>query len=270
MYNKLVESAEAIKKIKPASPKVGITLGSGLGSFVDHIENQTIISYNDIPYFKKCSVEGHDGQLILGNISGIEVVAMKGRLHAYEGISMEEVVFPTRVLGMLGIENLILTNASGGISLDYKAGDIVMINDHINFIGTNPLAGPNIDKLGPRFPDMTFTYDKGLQEAFKKAANQMKYNLKSGVYAGVLGPTYETPAEIKMLRALGGDMVGMSTVPEAIAANHQGIKVGGLSCIANMAAGIEQKRLDHKDVKDQAIKVMETFSLLVKKSIENL
>ena len=270
MYEKLEQSAKYIQSLRSTSPKVGVILGSGLGAFVDKIEKQKVIPYSEIPHFKSPNVEGHEGRLILGDVEGVEIAVLQGRIHAYEGHSMEEVVFSTRVLATLGIENLILTNAAGGINLDYSPGDIVLIEDHINLTGKNPLIGPNKSELGPRFPDMSHAYHPDIKKAFMDSAKDMDSNLKSGVYAGLLGPTYETPSEIKMLRILGADMVGMSTVPEAIAANHFGVKVGGLSCITNMAAGIKDETLKHEDIKEQALKVMSFFSTLLTNAIKKI
>ena len=269
MYEKLGKAAQYIQSIKATKPKVGIVLGSGLGAFVEQIENKTIIPYNDIPFFKKTTVEGHEGRLILGKVNGIEIVVLQGRLHAYEGLPMEEVVFPVRLLSILGISSLILTNAAGGVNLNYRPGDLVLIRDHINLMGRNPLVGPNNNQMGPRFPDMTHTYNPKLCEILLNVSKSLGYEMKEGVYAGVLGPTYETPSEIKMIRILGGDMVGMSTVPEAIAANHLGLKVCGISCITNMGAGILNQTLKHEDIKDEALKVMADFTAILNKSIEN-
>lgn len=270
MFHLIAEAAEFIQKQKTSHPKVGIVLGSGLGAFVDGIEDPFVIPYSDIPNFHETTVEGHEGRLILGKVEGVEVIVQQGRLHAYEGLPMHEVVFPIRVMASLGIENLILTNASGGINLEFKAGDLVCIEDHINLMGRNPLIGPNLSELGPRFPDMTKAYNPNLREALFSSASEINLDLKRGVYAGVLGPTYETPAEIKMLRTIGADMVGMSTVPESIAGNHLGLKVCGVSCITNMAAGIENEKLDHADIKDQALKVMDNFSQLIKGAIKRM
>lgn len=268
MYEKMVTAAKKIQTLKKTSPKVGIILGSGLGSFVEQIQNPKFISYNDIPFFHQTTVEGHEGRLILGNIDGVEIVALQGRIHAYEGHPMTDVVFPVSVLSTLGIEILFLTNAAGGINLSYSPGELILIEDHLNLMGVNPLVGPNINEMGPRFPDMTYTYNPLLREAIQSVTSELKIPpLKSGVYAGMLGPTYETPAEIKMLRSLGADMVGMSTVPEAIMANYLGIKICGISCITNMAAGIKDEALLHKDVKIQALKAMEIFSNIVRASI---
>ena len=267
MYEKLRTTAEKIQSIKPGTPQVGIVLGSGLGPFVDRIEDPTFISYKDIPHFKETTVEGHEGRLILGNINGVKVAVLQGRVHGYEGFPEEELVFPVRVLATLGIEELILTNAAGGINRDYSPGQLVVLKDHINLMGLNPLRGPNINELGPRFPDMTQAYDPGLRKKFYEAAKKLDYNLKEGVYCAVLGPTYETPAEIKMMDVMGADMVGMSTVPESIAANHLGLKVAGISCITNMAAGISQSKLNHDEVKEEAKKVMDIFSNLLSEAI---
>lgn len=270
MYNRLLTAAKQIQSKREATPKVGIILGSGLGAFVNSIEDQTVIPYSDIPYFKNTTVEGHDGRLILGRIKGVEVAVLQGRIHGYEGHSMEEIVFPTRVLATLGIDALILTNAAGGINLNFSPGDLVLIADHLNLMGKNPLVGPNIAELGPRFPDMTHAYNVELRSMVKEAAKEMNYNMKEGVYCALLGPTYETPSEIKMLRVFGADMVGMSTVPESIAANHLGLRVAGISCITNMGAGIENKKLHHDEVKEQAIKVMNTFTELLIRSVEKI
>lgn len=267
MYEKLQAASEKIQKLVPSTPKVGIVLGSGLGSFVERIENPVIIPYEEIPYFHKTTVEGHSGRLIMGKIQGVDVALLQGRLHAYEGLPMEDVVFPTRLLATLGIETLILTNAAGGINPNYKPGDLVIIKDHINLQGRNPLVGPNIAELGPRFPDMTYAYAPKIQEGLEAAGKELGINLQRGVYAAVLGPTYETPAEVRMLGILGADMVGMSTAPECIAANHLGLKVAGVSCITNMAAGMTSEKLNHSDVKEEALKVMKNFSDLLEKLI---
>jgi purine-nucleoside phosphorylase len=253
-----------------APPKIGIILGSGLGIYADQIENKKIIPFEKIPHFKKTSVEGHEGRLIFGTIRGVKVVALQGRLHAYEGHAMEEIVFPVRTLGQLGVECLFLTNASGGINSNYHPGDLVAITDHINLSGRNPLVGPNISEFGPRFPDMSSAYDPELIELIQKVGLNHKVNIKTGVYCSVLGPTYETPAEIRMLRTIGGDMVGMSTVPEVIIANHMGIKVVGVACITNYAAGIKKEKLSHSDVKLVAEKAMVGFATILTETIGEL
>ena len=268
MYEKLGKAAQYIQSIKTSKPKVGVVLGSGLGVFVDQIEDKTIIPYSDIPFFKKTTVEGHEGRLILGKVKGVEVAVLQGRFHAYEGLPMEEVVFPVRLLAILGISTLVLTNAAGGVNLNFRPGDLVLIQDHINLMGKNPLVGPNNNQMGPRFPDMTHAYNPELLTIMENASEKLGHKIHRGVYAGVLGPTYETPAEIKMIRTLGGDMVGMSTVPECIAANHLGLKVCGVSCITNMGAGIIDQTLKHEDIKNEAMKAMNHFTSLLNNSIE--
>ncbi|MBT3234627.1 MAG: purine-nucleoside phosphorylase [Bdellovibrionales bacterium] len=270
MYEKLGTAAKYIQGIKQTTPTVGIVLGSGLGAFVDQIENTTVIPYSNIPFFRNTTVEGHEGRLILGQVGAVEVAVLQGRLHVYEGLPTEEIVFPVRTLATLGIETLILTNAAGGINFDYTPGDLVLIEDHLNMMGVNPLIGPNLNELGPRFPDMTLTYNPKLRSLMQEVAGKMDFNLKSGIYCALQGPTYETPAEIKMLRTLGADMVGMSTVPEAIAANHLGMKVCGVSCITNMAAGMKNVTLKHEDIKIEARKVMSRFSQLLTDSIKKM
>ena len=270
MYEKLSTAAKYIQNIQQFTPKVGIVLGSGLGAFIEKVQNPLIIPYSDIPFFHETTVEGHQGRLILGHISNVPCAILQGRLHAYEGREMEEIVFPVRTLASLGTETLVLTNASGGINPQFSTGDLVLINDHINLMGRNPLVGPNINELGPRFPDMTQTYGLKLRKHFQQTAKENDITLREGIYCAVLGPTYETPAEIKMLSVIGGDMVGMSTVPEAIAANHLGLKVAGISCITNMAAGMTEEKLDHDDIKGVALKVMEKFSDLLVKTIAKM
>jgi purine-nucleoside phosphorylase len=267
---KVIEASKYIQSKVSKKPVVGIVLGSGLGIYIDEIENKTIIPYEEIPHFKKTSVEGHSGALILGEVCGVSVVALQGRYHAYEGFDMEDVVLPIRTLSQLGVEYLFLTNASGGINADFHPGDLVTISDHINLSGRNPLVGPNISELGPRFPDMGNAYDKELRELLHQVGEKNQIGLKSGVYCSVLGPTYETPAEIRMLRILGADLVGMSTVPEVIAANHLGIKVGGVACITNYAAGIKQEKLSHSDVKRVAEKAMVGFARVLTETIGEL
>lgn len=267
---KILESAQYIQSKMKNKPKIGIVLGSGLGIYVDQIQNKIVIPYQDIPHFKRTSVEGHQGCLILGEVHGVTVAALQGRLHAYEGYAMEEIVLPVRVLASLGIEYLFLTNASGGINHDYHPGDLVAIVDHINLSGRNPLQGPNIAELGPRFPDMTEPYDMELVKLLQSVASHHHVTLRSGVYCSVLGPSYETPAEIRMLRTIGADMVGMSTVPEVIAANHLGLKVAGVACITNYAAGIKQEKLSHADVKKVAEKAMVGFATILTETIGEL
>jgi purine-nucleoside phosphorylase len=270
VMNKILESSHYIQSKFKVKPKIGIVLGSGLGIYIDQIQNKTIIPYNDIPHFKRTTVEGHDGRLILGDVHGVPVAALQGRMHSYEGHPMEEIVHPVRTLAALGIEMLFVTNASGGINADFHPGDLVAILDHINLSGRNPLVGPNIAELGPRFPDMGQAYDPDLTALLKQVAANHHVNLKSGVYCSVLGPTYETPAEIRMLRTIGADLVGMSTVPEVIAANHLGLKVAGVACVTNYAAGIKAEKLNHADVKKVAEKAMVGFATILTETIGEL
>lgn len=268
LKEKLDQAVSFIHSVKKTSPKVGVILGSGLGDFIEKMENKTVISYNDIPHFKKVTVQGHGGNLILGTVKGVEVATLQGRFHFYEGHSLEDVVFPLRVLAKLGIDVLVLTNAAGGINLSYKPGDLVILTDHLNLTGQNPLIGPNDESMGPRFPDMGHAYNKELVKILSESAQELKIKTQQGVYAGVLGPTYETPSEIKMFRILGADVVGMSTVPEAIVGNHIGLKVCGISCVTNMGAGILDQKLKHEDIKDEALKVMDNFTNLLNHAIE--
>ena len=270
MYHKIEEAAQYLKSKIAHTPEVGIVLGSGLGIYVDQIEERITIPYTDIPHFHRTTVEGHDGRLIFGKVRGKTVVALSGRLHAYEGYPMEDVVLPVRVMALLGVKTLFVTNASGGINPDFHPGDLVMIADHINLSGRNPLVGPNLAQLGPRFPDMSEAYPSTLRELVKNAAQKHGITMKSGVYCWLLGPTYETPAEIRMLAKLGGDMVGMSTVPEVIAAAHLGIRVAGVACITNYAAGLKPEKLNHADVKLVAHKAMAQFAMVLTETIATL
>tara|TARA_B110001454_G_scaffold219198_1_gene251582 strand:- start:162951 stop:163775 length:825 start_codon:yes stop_codon:yes gene_type:complete len=274
LKNQVLENlTEAVKYIRSQTamkPQIGIILGSGLGAFVDQVQVTCKISYNDIPHFMSTTVEGHKGNLIFGTLGNKNVVILQGRNHYYEGHSMESVVFPTRTLALLGIETLILTNSAGGFGDTMQAGDFMIIEDHINLMGINPLMGPNIKELGPRFPDMTEAYDHSLIAKMEKIFQQMSTKYHKGIYCGVSGPTYETPAEVRYLKLLGGKAVGMSTVPEAIAANHLGLRVGALSCITNLAAGISRQKLSHEEVTETAKKVEQKFSNFMRQLIESL
>jgi purine-nucleoside phosphorylase len=270
MLKKIQEATAYIQSITKIKPRAGVILGSGLGVYVDQIEDKIVIPYTDIPHFHPTTVEGHEGRLILGKVKGVDVAVLQGRYHVYEGHSLEDVVLPTRVLCMLGAENIILTNAAGGINPEYQPGDLVYLKDHINLTGRNPLVGPNIAELGPRFPDMTEAYDMGLRKIIEASAQAVGFNIKGGVYVSLLGPTYETPAEINMMRIIGADMVGMSTVPEAIVANHIGVKVAGISCITNLAAGVGHEKLKHEDVKDVAKLAMMKFSKLLTEIVSRI
>lgn len=260
MIAKLAKAIEFIRSKSDIKPTVGLTLGSGLNSMINTIDIETKIPFSEIPGFPQTTVEGHSGQLILGRIGDVPIAALQGRIHYYEGYRMDEVVFPTRVLAMLGIQTLILTNSAGGIQNEMRPGDFMIITDHINLFGDHPLKGPNIEKFGPRFPDMTYAYDPDLVEKMRTEFDALNIKYHEGVYCGVTGPTYETPAEIRYLKIIGGSAVGMSTVPECIAANHFGLKVAGISCITNLAAGITGDKLNHKEVQDVAGKVEKQFS----------
>ncbi|MEI5907118.1 purine-nucleoside phosphorylase [Bacillus spongiae] len=269
-----------IEKIKNATtylenktsvkPTIGLILGSGLGVLADEIENAVKIPYNEIPDFPVSTVEGHAGQLVFGELSGKQVVAMQGRFHYYEGYSFEQVTFPVRVMKQLGVETMIVTNAAGGVNESFEAGDLMIITDHINNMGGNPLIGPNDKTLGDRFPDMSEAYTKSLQQLARDVAGRISLNIKEGVYFGNTGPIYETPAEVRLARILGGDAVGMSTVPEVIVARHGGMKVLGISCISNMAAGILDQPLTHDEVIETTEKVRSNFLTYVKEIVKSI
>jgi purine-nucleoside phosphorylase len=263
MINAINEAVAYIRSKSTVQPRVGVILGSGLGNVVDAIDVDTAIPYGEIPGAKASTVLGHQGRLILGRASGLPVAVMQGRVHFYEGYEMSEVMFLARVLGRLGIEKLIVTNAAGGINTDFVTGDLMLISDHINFMGVNPLRGPNIDDLGVRFPDMSDAYSEELRGIAREVADAQGLKLQEGVYLALSGPTYETPAEIRAFRVLGADAVGMSTAPEVIAASHMGIPVLGISCITNMAAGILKQKLTHQEVMDTTARVQKEFTGLV-------
>jgi len=251
-------------------PKVGIVLGSGLGAFADKLADATRIPYSQIPSSPRSTAIGHAGQMVVGKAGNIPVAVMQGRVHLYEGYSAAEVAFPVRVLARMGVRALILTNAAGGINLQYQQGALVVISDHINLQGHNPLVGPNDERFGPRFPDMTHAYHKPYREMALHAAYALGQTIHEGVYAALLGPSYETPAEIRYLRTIGADLVGMSTVPEVIAARHLGMKVLAISCITNMAAGILDKPLNHQEVLDTANRVQGEFVALLREVLPGI
>ncbi len=251
-------------------PVIGLILGSGLGSLADDIQNAVKIPYSEIPHFAKSEAIGHANELVIGELNGKIVAAMKGRFHYYEGFTMDEVTFPVRVMKALGIENVIITNACGAVNTNFNPGDLMLITDHINLTGANPLIGPNNDELGTRFPDLSDVYSKQLRSVATKVANDQNIPLQQGVYAWWSGPTYETPAEIRMIRTLGADAVGMSTVPEAIVATHGGMKVLGISCLTNMACGILDQPLNHEEVIEVASQVKVKFVGLVKGILEEI
>ncbi|MFD2214161.1 purine-nucleoside phosphorylase [Metabacillus endolithicus] len=271
MNSKLIkEAANYLTSKYSEQPTIGLILGSGLGVLADEIENPVKIPYNEIPNFPVSTVEGHAGQLVFGSLKGKNVVAMQGRFHFYEGYSLDKVTAPVRVMKELGVQTLIVTNAAGGVNENFQAGDLMLISDHINNMGTNPLIGPNDSDMGPRFPDMSESYDKQLRELARGIANELHIKLQEGVYVGNTGPSYETPAEVRALRILGGDAVGMSTVPEVIVARHTGLKVLGISCISNMAAGILDQPLSHDEVIETTEKVRANFLNLVKSIVEKI
>jgi purine-nucleoside phosphorylase len=261
---RLDEAVRAMRKARDESPRVGLVLGSGLGAFAANLTDPVVIPYAHIPNFPvSTGVVGHAGELVLGSCSGTAVAVMSGRIHFYEGQPMQDVVFPVRALARLGVKAVVLTNAAGGVRLTFRPGDLMLISDHINGLGTNPLVGPNEDGLGPRFPDMTAVYDPALRRLARAAARQVRVPLKEGVYIGLHGPSYETPAEIRAIRRLGADAVGMSTVPEAIALRHAGVRVLGISTITNMAAGILKKPLVHTEVLETTQRVGARFVKLL-------
>src|SRR5690625_495857 len=264
------EATTYIKTKITTPPSLGLVLGSGLGVLADSIEDATTISYQDVPHFPVSTVAGHKGQLVIGTLEGKQVIAMQGRFHYYEGYSMQQVTFPVRVMKQLGIESIIVTNAAGGINKNFEPGDLMVINDHINNMGDNPLLGPNDEALDVRVPDMSQVYDQTYSRHAEKCAKDLGIGIQQGVYVGNTGPTYETPAEVKMLRTLGGDAVGMSTVPEVTVAAHTGIRVLGISCISNMAAGILDQPLTHEEVIETTEKVKEDFLRFIKKIIHTL
>lgn len=249
VYERASEAARYISAKSPQhAPRVAVVLGSGLGGVADSVADATEIPYDEIPHFMRSTVEGHAGKLVIGALGGVDVVVMKGRFHFYEGYSMEEATLPVRVFALMGIRSLVLTNAAGGVDPKLSPGSLMIITDHINLMGDNPLRGPNDDRFGPRFQDMTAVYTPSYIEIAKDAAREMGVNLAEGVYVGLRGPSYETPAEIRMMQKIGGDAVGMSTVPEVIAARHSGLKVLAFSCITNVAAGLTAAEIDHSEV----------------------
>jgi len=245
-------------------PKIALVLGSGLGAFANEFASATKISYAEIAHFPKSTAIGHAGQLVIGTVGEIPVAGMQGRVHLYEGYSTKEVTFPIRVFARMGVKAVILTNAAGGIKREFTQGELVVIKDHINLQGANPLTGPNDDRFGPRFPDMTVSYDRRFREITVGAGNRNGIGLYEGVYAALPGPSYETPAEIRYLKTIGADLVGMSTVPEVIAARHSGMRVLGISCVTNAAAGILDQPLDHKEVLETGERVRGQFIALLK------
>ena len=263
-------AAKFIQKKTRLRPKIALVLGSGLGAFADEFAQATRIPYSKIPHYPRSTAIGHAGQLVIGTVEGVEVAGMQGRVHLYEGYSAKELAFPIRVFARMGVKAIILTNAAGGVKREFIEGRLVVISDHINLLCVNPLAGPNEDKFGARFPDMTAAYDKRFRELTLAEGRLLGINLGEGVYAAVTGPSYETPAEVRYLRSIGADLVGMSTVPEVIAARHSGLRVLGISCVTNAAAGVLDQPLDHKDVLETAERMKGQFTGLLRAVIPDL
>ena len=282
-YEKAAETAEFIRAKYGKPIKIAVVLGSGLGAFADQLNDSVRIPYEEIPHFARSTVEGHAGRLVLGEVDGVPVAVQQGRFHFYEGYSMEQVTFPARVFGLMGIDKLVLTNAAGSLSTEMSPGSLMLISDHINLVGANPLRGMNDLRFGPRFPDMTHVYDRELQEVVVAAAEEVALErfesgtdptkidfLHRGVYCGLSGPTYETPAEIHMYRLLGADALGMSTVPEAIVARHQQMQVVGISCITNYAAGMTDEAIDHDHVMETGARTADIFRELLRRLVTRI
>ena len=270
MLERMKKCAQSIRNKTDFVPEIGIILGSGLGELADEIDAVATVNYGEIEGFPISTAPGHKGRFVFGYIGEKKVVVMQGRVHYYEGYSMQEVVMPTRIMGMLGIKKLILTNAAGGINTDFSKGALMIITDHITDFVPSPLIGKNIDELGVRFPDMTDVYSPRCREIIKKCSEKCNIDVKEGVYIQLTGPNYETPAEIRMCKLLGGDAVGMSTACEAMAARHMGIEVCGISCITNMAAGISKEKLSHAEVQETADRVAGEFKALVRAVTESI
>lgn len=270
MKNKLQTCLASIREKTDFKPEIALILGSGLGDYADGIQIETTVDYSEIEGFPVSTVTGHKGRFVFGYVGEVPVVIMQGRVHYYEGYPMTDVVLPTRLMGLLGAKKLILTNAAGGINEHFRPGDFMMIIDHIATGVPSPLIGPNLEELGPRFPDMSEVYSRRIQGVIREAASDCGISLREGVYVQLTGPNYETPAEVKMCKIWGGDAVGMSTACEAVAARHMGMEIGGISCITNLAAGISKEKLDHKEVQETADRVSKDFKRLVTKIIETM
>lgn len=270
MEKKLQTCLASIREKTDFKPEVALILGSGLGDYADGIQIETTMDYTEIEGFPVSTVTGHKGRFVFGYVGNVPVVIMQGRVHYYEGYPMSDVVLPTRLMGLLGAKKLLLTNAAGGINENFRPGDFMMLTDHIATGVPSPLIGPNLDELGPRFPDMSEVYSHRIQDVIRNAASECEIDLKEGVYVQLTGPNYETPAEVRMCKIWGGDAVGMSTACEAMAARHMGMEIGGISCITNLAAGISKEKLDHKEVQETADRVSKDFKRLVTKIIETI
>lgn len=269
LLEKIRRASAYIEERMDLSPRLGIVLGSGLGALAEQVKDPVVISYDDIPHFKNSTVEGHSGRLVIGMLQDMEVMVLQGRLHYYEGLSMDQVVFPIRCMKMLGVESLIVTNAAGSLDADYQPGQLMLIRDHIKMVTDSPLRGHNIDSFGPRFNDMSDPYDKEIRELAKQCASQLGIDMKEGVYCYMPGPSYETASEVRMLSILGGHAVGMSTVPEVITACHGGLKVLGISCIANMGTGLRDQPLHHEEIIQVGEQVRKSFTALLESIIRS-
>ncbi|HEU4833093.1 MAG TPA: purine-nucleoside phosphorylase [Pyrinomonadaceae bacterium] len=267
LYERAEHATRVIRSRISVEPRIALVLGSGLGSFADDFEESVGIPYEEIPGFVRSTAQGHAGRLVIGKIDSVPVLAMQGRVHYYEGYSLEEVTFPIRTFGLLGVKTVVLTNAAGGINVQLTQGALMVISDHLNLMGVNPLRGANDERFGPRFPDMSAVYSPQLQEIVVDEAKAIEVEVRRGIYGALSGPSYETPSEIHLLRNLGADAVGMSTVPEAIVARHMGLEVLGISCITNMAAGISDEPINHEEVMATGDRVRETFAELLRRVI---
>jgi purine-nucleoside phosphorylase len=270
LFDRAQRAAEQIQSRTKTQPAIAVVLGSGLGAFADELTDSTAIAYREIHGFAQATVEGHAGKLVIGKAGEVPIAAMQGRFHFYEGYSLDDVTFPVRVLKLLGVRTLILTNAAGSLNTELTPGSLMIISDHINLMGANPLIGPNENRFGPRFPDLSSTYDPELQSLVIEEAKAMNIDLRRGVYAALSGPSYETPAEIHMVRTLGADAVGMSTVPEAIVARHMDMRLIGISCITNLAAGVSNRPIDHSQVMEIGQRVRGQFTELLRRVIAKL
>lgn len=270
LYERAEHATRIIRARINVEPRIAVVLGSGLGGFADDFEDAAGIPYEEIPGFMRSTAQGHAGRLVAGKVDTVPLVAMQGRVHYYEGYSLEEVTFPIRTLNLLGIKTLILTNAAGGINVQLTQGSLMVLTDHLNLMGDNPLRGPNDERFGPRFPDMSSVYSPELQELAIEEARAIGVDVRRGVYCALSGPSYETPGEIHLLRALGADAVGMSTVPEAIVARHMGLEVLGISCITNMAAGISDEPINHEEVMATGDRVRESFTELLRRVVAGI
>lgn len=270
LYERAEHAARVIRARTKLEPRIALVLGSGLGGFADEFDEAVAVPYEEIPGFKRSTAQGHAGRLVIGRVDEVPVLAMQGRVHYYEGYSLEEVTFPIRTFKLLGMKTVILTNAAGGINVELSQGTLMVISDHVNLMGDNPLRGPNDDRFGPRFPDMTAVYSPELQALVVEEAKTIGVEVRRGIYGALSGPSYETPAEIHLLRGLGADAVGMSTVPESIVARHMGLEVLGISCITNMAAGISDAPINHEEVMATGDRVRETFTQLLRRVVNRV